>query len=265
MAKQKTMPQLGGWREQTLERMRALIMAADPKMVEERKWKKPSNNMAGIPVWSRDGIVCTGETYKDYVKLTFAKGASLPDPSGLFNAGFGGGTRRAIDIREGDTINERAFKALIKAAAAENAKSAKKPSTVKKTAVKLLSGGNPQIAKGDGDAPVQQYIAAIEDWKRDAATRLDALIVKNVPKVRKAVKWNSPFYGIEGQGWFMSFHVFTKYIKVTFFSGASLKPAPPVTSKDKNVRYAHIESPGFDEKQMAAWVKQAAKLPGWMT
>lgn len=119
-------PQLGSWREQTINRMRELIMDAEPGMIEERKWKKPSNNMAGIPVWSRDGIVCTGETYKDYVKLTFARGASLPDPSGLFNAGFGGGTRRAIDIREGDKINERAFKALIKNAVAANSKPPKK-------------------------------------------------------------------------------------------------------------------------------------------
>ena len=253
--------------------MRKLIMEADPSIIEERKWKKPSNNMTGIPVWSRDGIVCTGETYKNYVKLTFAKGASLPDPSGLFNAGLGGGTRRAIDIHEGDSVNERAFKALIKAAAAANAKPAPRVTTsetrraapTRKPAVKLLSGGNPQIAKGEGDAPVQQYIGAITDWKRDAAARLDALIVKNVPKVRKAVKWNSPFYGIDGQGWFMSFHVFTKYIKVTFFKGASLTPVPPVASKDKNVRYAHLESRDFDEKAMAAWIKQAAKLPGWMT
>ena len=263
-------PQLGGWREQTINRMRKLIMDADSEMIEERKWRKPSNNMVGIPVWSRDGIVCTGETYKDYVKLTFAKGASLSDPSKLFNAGFGGGTRRAIDIREGDTINERAFKALIKDAVAANAKPQKKTAAKKtpgatRAPAKLLSGGNPQIAKAEGDAPVQQYIAAIKDWKRDAAAELDALIVKNVPKVTKAVKWNSPFYGIEGQGWFMSFHVFTKYIKVTFFKGASLKPQPPVTSKDKNVRYAHIESGDFDKKEMAAWVKQAAKLPGWMT
>ena len=127
VAKQKgSTPQLGDWREQMIERMRALIMDADSGIVEERKWRKPSNHMAGIPVWSCNGIVCTGETYKDYVKLTFAKGASLPDPSGLFNAGFGGGTRRAIDIHEGDTINPRAFKALVKAAIAANGSPAKK-------------------------------------------------------------------------------------------------------------------------------------------
>ena len=115
----------GDWREETLDRMRELILEADPKIVEERKWKKPSNGMKGVPVWSRDGIVCTGETYKSYVKLTFAHGASLPDPTGLFNAGLEGGTRRAIDIHEGDRVNERAFKALVKAAVARNAAKAR--------------------------------------------------------------------------------------------------------------------------------------------
>ena len=104
------------WREQTLGQIRSLILEADPEMIEEQKWKKPSNGMKGVPVWSHDGIVCTGETYKNYVKMTFAKGAFVKDPSGLFNAGLGGGTRRAIDIHEGDKINERALKALIKAA-----------------------------------------------------------------------------------------------------------------------------------------------------
>ena len=116
----------GGWREETLARMRGLILEADPEMIEERKWKKASNNMAGVPVWSHDGIVCTGETYAKAVKLTFAKGASLPDPSHLFNASLEGGTRRAIDIHEGETVDARAFKALVKAAVALNAQSAKK-------------------------------------------------------------------------------------------------------------------------------------------
>lgn len=115
----------GGWREETLARMRALILEADPEMTEERKWKKPSNGMTGVPVWSHDGIVCTGETYAKAVKLTFAKGASLPDPSRLFNASLEGGTRRAIDIHEGETVDARAFKALVKAAVAHNAKTAK--------------------------------------------------------------------------------------------------------------------------------------------
>jgi hypothetical protein len=110
------------WRDETLGRMRALIMEADPDMIEERKWKKASNNMMGVPVWSHDGIVCTGETYKNYVKLTFAQGAKISDPSHLFNASLEGGTRRAIDIHEGDKVDARAFKALIKAAVAQNAK-----------------------------------------------------------------------------------------------------------------------------------------------
>jgi hypothetical protein len=134
----------------------------------------------------------------------------------------------------------------------------------KKAAVVLLSGGNPQIAKAEGDAPVQAYIAAMPGWKRDVGKRLDALIVRNVPGVRKAVKWNSPFYGIEGRGWFLSFHVFTRYVKVTFFRGASLRPVPPGLSKDKHVRYADIHEGEFDLAQMATWVKQAASLPGWV-
>ena len=135
----------------------------------------------------------------------------------------------------------------------------------KAKAVKLLSGGNPQIAKADGDAPVQQYIRAMPGWKRDIGKRLDTLIVKTVPNVRKAVKWNSPFYGVEGQGWFLSFHVFTRYVKVTFFRGASLEPLPPGPSKEKNTRYLDVYEGELDEAQFAKWVKQAAALPGWMS
>jgi hypothetical protein len=132
-----------------------------------------------------------------------------------------------------------------------------------KGAVVLLSGGNPQIAKEDGDAPVQAYIAAMPGWKRDLGKRLDALIARTVPDVRKAVKWNSPFYGIEGQGWFLSFHVFTRYVRVAFFQGASLRPLPPGASKHKDVRYFDIhEDEELDEAQLASWVKQAAALPG---
>ena len=126
----------------------------------------------------------------------------------------------------------------------------------------LLSGGNPQIAKGNGDAPVQAYIAAMPGWKRDVGRRLDALIVRTVPGVRKAVKWNSPFYGLEGKGWFLSFHCFTKYIKVTFFRGTSLRPVPPGESKHPEVRYFDIYEGALDEAQLAAWVKQASQLPG---
>jgi len=127
----------------------------------------------------------------------------------------------------------------------------------------LLSGGNPQIAKGDGDAPVQAYIAAMPGWKSDVGRRLDALIVRTVPGVRKAVKWNSPLYGIEGQGWFLGVHCFTKYVKVAFFRGMSLRPVPPGESKSNDTRYFHIhEDDPLDEAQLAAWVKQASGLPG---
>ena len=134
-----------------------------------------------------------------------------------------------------------------------------------KAAPVLLSGGNPQIAKGDGNAPVQAYIAAMPGWKRGLGERLDALIERNVPDVCKAVRWNSPFYGIEGQGWFMTFHVFAHYVKVTFFSGMSLRPIPPGgTVKSKDARWIDIRESGeFDDRQMAVWVKQAAALPGW--
>jgi hypothetical protein len=129
----------------------------------------------------------------------------------------------------------------------------------------LLSGGNPQIAKADGDAPVQAYIAAMPGWKSALGQRLDALIVRAVPNLTKAVRWNSPFYGVEGGGWILSFHVFTAYVKVTFFQGLSLDPVPPGgTARSKDARWIDIrEGDQFDEAQMTAWVKQAAALPGW--
>jgi hypothetical protein len=142
------------------------------------------------------------------------------------------------------------------------AKTAKK--TAKKSAKpRLLAGGNPQIPKGEGDAPVQAYIAAMPGWKREVGRRLDALVEQLVPDVRKAVKWNSPFYGAGEDGWFLSFHVFTRYVKLTFFKGTSLRPVPPGESKHPQVRYFDIrEDDGFDEKLLAKWVKQAARLPG---
>jgi hypothetical protein len=148
----------------------------------------------------------------------------------------------------------------------KSVKVAKKPAAERvATKPTLLSGGNPQIAKGDGDAPVQAYIAAMPGWKRDIGHRLDTLIVRTVPRVRKAVKWNSPFYGIEGQGWFVGFHCLKKYVKVGFFRGTSLSPVPPGDSKSKNMRYLDIhEGDELDEAQMANWVKQAAALPGWV-
>ena len=128
---------------------------------------------------------------------------------------------------------------------------------------RLLAGGNPQIAKADGDAPVQAYIAAMPDWKQGVGRRIDAIVTRTVPKVQKAVKWNSPFYGVEGKGWFLSFHCFAKYVKVAFFRGAALRPLPPGASKQKDVRYLDIhEDDEIDEAQLAAWVKQASLLPG---
>ncbi|WP_165070628.1 DUF1801 domain-containing protein [Paludisphaera rhizosphaerae] len=266
---------LGDWRAETLTEVRRLIHEADPDVVEEWKWM-------GTPVWSHAGNLCTGETYKQVVKLTFARGASVEDPHGLFNSSLVGNTRRAIDIREGETLNAAAFRALIKAAVAENLRSKSKPGAKAKApgkaagaikkpesqnaAVPLLSGGNPQIAKADGDAPVQAYIAAMPDWKSDLGRRLDALIERTVPSVQKAVKWNSPFYGVENQGWFLSFHVFTRYVKVTFFKGTSLHPIPPGgTERSKEARWIDVyENDPLDEQQMEAWVKQAAETPGWL-
>ena len=144
--------------------------------------------------------------------------------------------------------------------AAKAAKSTKKPAA-KPT---LLAGGNPQIAKADGDAPVQAYIAAMPGWKSHVGRRLDALIVRTVPGVRKAVRWNTPFYGIEGQGWFVGFNCLTKYVKVTFFRGTSLRPLPPGESKTQETRYLDIyEDDKLDAKQLATWIKQAASIPGW--
>ena len=163
----------------------------------------------------------------------------------------------------GKTTKKAAAK---KRTAKRSAKVAKK-AHVKRVAAKpaLLSGGNPQIAKADGDAPVQAYIAAMPGWKRDVGRRLDALIVRTVPNVRKAVKWNSPFYGVEGQGWFLDFHCFTKYVKVAFFLGTSLRPVPPGASKHKDVRYVDIhEGDELDEELVASWIRQASELPGWV-
>jgi hypothetical protein len=275
----KRIAELGDWRGKTLGRMRKLIKKADPDVVEEWKWMNP--------IWSHDGIICTGESYKKVVKLTFARGAFLEDPARLFNSSLDGNLRRAIDIHEGEEVDERAFMAIVREAVALNSSGKSKPSAAAKpkgadgrgkrstasrgkgpsVAAKpaLLAGGNPQIAKADGDAPVQAYIAAMPGWKRDVGRRLDALVVRTVPGVRKAVKWNSPFYGVEGQGWFLNFHCFTKYVKVAFFRGRSLRPLPPGESKHKDARYFDIhEDDQLDEAQMATWIRQAAALPGWV-
>lgn len=304
---------LGDWRGAMLARVRALVQEADPDVVEEVKWR-------GVPVWSHAGILCTGETYKAVVKLTFARGAALDDPAGLFNASLDGGTRRAIDLHEGDTIDAAAFKALLSAAVAMNvetaaagragrrsrsskdsdaaatatrqqttgrgAKSASSRSaaTSKKSDARpaaarksssvpvaasapaepvLLAGGNPQIAKGYGDAPVQAYIDAMPGWKRAVGRQLDALIARAVPGVVKAVKWNSPLYGIEGQGWFLGIHCYAHYVKVAFFRGARLRPPPPGPSKSADTRYLDIrQDEPIDEARFVEWVRQASRLPG---
>lgn len=121
---------------------------------------------------------------------------------------------------------------------------------------KLLAGGNPQITKGDGEAPVKAYIEAMPGWKGDVGHHLDALIVRTVPNVQKAVRWNSPFYGIEGQGWFLSYHCYTRYVKVTFFRGTSLRPVPPVESRHEEERYFHIhEDDEIDDDLLGAWIR----------
>jgi len=155
-----------------------------------------------------------------------------------------------------NAMGNRTSKKPVKSAKKSAKGAAKKP--------RLLAGGNPQIAKADGDTPVQAYIAAMPGWKRNVGRRLDALIVRTVPKVRKAVRWNSPFYGTESKGWFLGIHCLTKYIKVAFFNGTDLLPVPPVESKNKGTRYFHIyENDKLDEKLVASWVRQASKLPGW--
>lgn len=156
-------------------------------------------------------------------------------------------------------------KAVARASARKPAKTATKPAAAKPAKPVLLAGGNPQIAKADGDAAVQAYLAAMPGWKRDLGSRLDALIVRAVPNVQKAVRWNSAFYGMEGEGWFLSFRCFTKYVKVAFFRGSTLRPPPPGPSKNPEPRYLDIhEDDQLDEARLASWVRQASKLPGWV-
>ncbi|HRX87299.1 MAG TPA: DUF1801 domain-containing protein [Phycisphaerae bacterium] len=165
--------------------------------------------------------------------------------------------------RKSGKVAAKATAKRAKAKPAQRVKAQPKSLARKAAQPKLLAGGNPQIAKGEGDAPVQAYIAAMPGWKRDLGRRLDALIVGAVPAVHKAVKWNSPFYGVEGEGWFLSLHCFTRYVKVAFFRGASLRPVPPGTSKQQDVRYLDIhEDDEFDAAQFTRWVKQASRLPG---
>ena len=253
----KTIADLGDWRGERLAEIRRLIHEVDPEVVEEWKYR-------GSPVWSHEGTLAVGNAHKGKVKLTFTNGAQLRDPGKVFNAGLGGKKWRAIDIFEGDRIDREAMRTLLREAVQYNtensyerrrARSADKPI--------LLSGGNPQIAKADGDAPVQTYIAAMPERKQDVGRRLDALIERTAPEVRKAVRWNSPWYGIEGQGWFVSYHVFTRYVKVTFTNGMRLNPLPPGPAKDPDSRWINIHEGELDEAQMETWVRQAAELPGW--
>ena len=191
--------------------------------------------------------------------------------------------RRAIDLHEGDEIDKEAFQALVRAAATRNASSrrprgkatpeglagrSKRPAAAKgkvptvTTKPVLLAGDNPRIAKADGSAPVEAYLAAIPGWKQGVGRRIDELVARTVPPVRKGVRWNSPFYGIEDQGWFLAFHVFTRYVKVTFFRGTSLRPIPP-GGTGKDARWIDVHEADLDEAQMARWIRQAASLPGW--
>ncbi|MYB85580.1 MAG: DUF1801 domain-containing protein [Chloroflexi bacterium] len=241
--------ELGDWRGERLSEVRRLILEADPEAVEEWKWQSSA-------VWSHDGVVAAAKATKAKVRVTFAQGASLPDPGKLFNASLDADTMRTIEIVEGDAIDGEALQALVREAVAYNARQ-------DGTAPVLLSGGNPQIAKGDGDAPVQAYIAAMPGWKSEVGRRLDALIEQNVPGVRKAVRWNSPFYGVEGMGYFLNLHVFTRYVRVTFFRGIALEPLPPGKMKDPDARFIDVHEGELDEEQIGAWVRQAAAIPGW--
>lgn len=172
-------------------------------------------------------------------------------------------TRSAVAKKKSKKPAKRAAAKRVVAKAAKPRKAAPKSRSRKITKPALLAGGNPRIAKGDGDAPVQAYITAMPGWKREVGRKLDALIARAVPGVHKAVKWNSPFYGVEGQGWFLNVHCFTRYVKVAFFRGASLRPVPPGASKHKDVRYVDIhEDDMFDEAQLRDWIKQASQLPG---
>lgn len=239
---------LDDWRGERLKEIRRIIHEADPDVVEEWKWQ-------ASPTWSHDGVFAVADARKRNVKLTFAHGAALPDPQKLFNSTVDGNTWRAIEFDEADELDAAALKDMVRAAVAYNAAGPQRPV--------ILAGGNPQIARGDGDGPVQAYIDAMPEWKRDIGRRLDALIIKAVPNVRKAVRWNSPFYGTEEHGWFLNLHVLSRNVKVTFLNGASLDPMPPAGGKDPDARWINIKQDGFDEAQLTDWFRQSANLPAW--
>lgn len=250
--------ELGDWRGEKLAELRSLIHDAEPDVEEGWKWK-------GTPVWSYNGILLVGDGFKDKVKLTFHSGAALKDPKNVFNAGLDGNKWRAIDLFEGDDVDKTAFKALVRQAVSYNTRqllTKAKGGMVDGKPV-LLSGGNPQIPKSDGDGPIRTYIDAIPGWKRETTRRIDEIIVENAPGVLKAVRWNSPFYGIEGRGWFVSYHMFSRYIKVTFLNGSTLEPEPPGSGKDPDGRWIDIYEGELDEEQLADWIRQSAAVPGW--
>ena len=250
--------ELGGWRGEKLAELRSLIHDAEPDVAEG--W-----NSSGTPVWSYNGILLIGDAYQDKVKLTFRSGAALRDPKNVFNAGLDGNKWRAIDLYEGDDVDKTAFKAIVRQAVSYNTKQllAKAKGGLVNGKPVLLSGGNPQIPKSDGDAPIQTYIGAIPGWKRETTRRIDEIIVETVPGVLKAVRWNSPFYGVEGQGWFVSYHMFSRYIKVTFLNGATLQPEPPGSGKDPDSRWIDIHEGQLDADQLADWIRQSSATPGW--
>ena len=250
--------ELGDWRGEKLAELRDLIRDAEPDVQE-------GLDSHGTPVWSYNGVLLVGDGFKDKVKLTFDNGAMLKDPKNVFNAGLDENKRRSIDLSEGDDVDKTAFKAMVRQAVSYNTRQllAKTKGGMIDDKPVLLSGGNPQIPKSDGDAPIQTYINAIPGWKRETTRRIDEIIVENVPGVLKAVRWNSPFYGIEGQGWFVSYHMFSRYIKITFLNGATLDPEPPGSGKDPDSRWIDIYEGELDERQLAEWVRQSAAVPGW--
>jgi hypothetical protein len=259
-------------------------MEARPKLREVRKTMKSALPGAeegirwGVP-WYKDGGPIAGfAAYKNHVGLVFWLDELQTKVRRLLaEQGYTSG-KRTLQIRFDQKVPAAAIRQILKAQAkmsevrskgVRNKRSrasgkARVPPPAKERQAKLLTGGNPQIAKADGEAPVQAYITAMPGWKRDVGRRLDALIVRTVPSVRKAVKWNSPFYGVEGQGWFLAFHVFTRYVKVTFFQGTSLRPVPP-GGTGEDARWIDIRERDLDEARMATWVQQAAALPGWLS
>ena len=259
--------ELADWRGETLARMRRLIKDAAPDVVEEWKWR-------GTPVWSYDGIICTGETYKKVVKLTFARGASLDDPAGLFNSSLEGNVRRAIDIHEGEEVDEADFKALVGKAVALNSSRKSRPSRAAKpgaaagdgkrptagrngtsvTAGPNLAGGNPQIAKADGDAPVQAYIAAMPGWKRETGSRLRRAHRAHRPRGAQSSEVEFALLRRRGPGLVPELPLLHP-VRQRVFRGGSLQPLPPGESKDKDVRYLDIhEGDQLDEDLVASWI-----------